>query len=244
MFKIYQLSFERNPYKTLVDCINYEKITNDRYGTVIVKEKDGKIPLVRTTTKYKNPAQLFKPIHFEIIKKIQNETGLNIEFNNGLCEIYGQGYRKMGEHSDQALDLDKDSYICLFSCYNEPNHEIRTLKVREKCGDKKYSFNMDQYSVILFSVKENAKHIHKIILDKISSKTNIKWVGITFRCSKCYINYKDGIPYMPNGSKLKLACGEEKKKFYKLRGKENKEILYDYPECNYTISSSDLMEVK
>lgn len=243
MFKVYQLSFDTNPFDELESCIEYEKVVGDRKGTVIVKKKDNRIPIVRTTTKYEKPTQEFKPIHHEIVKKIREVSGLDIDFNNGLCEVYGQGYRKMGEHSDQALDLEKDSYIAVFSCYNEPTIEVRTLKVKEKDGKRKYSFEMKHCSVILFSVKENSKHLHKIILEKISSKTTTKWAGVTFRLSKQYIEFKDGIPFMTNGKRLIIANDKETKEFYKMRGKENKEVDYEYPECNYTISKSDLVEI-
>jgi hypothetical protein len=38
-----------------------------------------------------------------------------------------------------------------------------------------------------------------------------------------------------------LANEEEMKEFYNLRHKENKNIVFEYPEINYTISESDII---
>ena len=70
------------------------------------------IPIVRTTTMYKNAASTFLPILDDIIKKIT--SGDNLKFNNALIEISDNNYRSMTFHSDQSLDLDDDSYMYIF----------------------------------------------------------------------------------------------------------------------------------
>ena len=133
MFHKYQLDLIDNLFNELSKTTNFENITNGRDGAVLVNNNNI-IPLVRTTTKYNNPAQLFSQIHYDIIDKIKKITTINnLEFNNALIEIYNNDYKSMGEHSDQALDLADNSYICLFSCYNNPlAKNIRTLKIKNK----------------------------------------------------------------------------------------------------------------
>jgi len=79
-------------------------------------------PIVRTTTKYKNPAQCFQDIHLKLTSQIENIANLNqdYDFNNCLIEVYQNNYFNMGYHSDQALDLQEGSSIALFSCYEYP----------------------------------------------------------------------------------------------------------------------------
>jgi hypothetical protein len=47
---------------------------------------------------------------------------------------------------------------------------------------------------------------------------------------------------MINGIKLRIYEDDEDHKYYKLRGQENKEIDFIWPQIDYTISESDLME--
>ena len=35
-----------------------------------------------------------------------------------MIERYNYKYVTMKDHSDQDMDLDPESYICVFSCYN------------------------------------------------------------------------------------------------------------------------------
>ena len=227
-------------FTELSTTTQFEPITKGRNGAVLVNVQDGVIPIVRTTTIYKNPAQKFLPIHHTIIQEISTITGLPLKFNNILSEIYGHTYHTMNYHSDQALDLD--SYICIFSCYSTPHTKtLRTLKLKEKATNKLSEIILDHNSCILFSMTDNTNFLHKIILDRPGTDL---WLGLTFRWSKTYIRFINGLPYF-NGtdSLLRLATEEEKKQFYKLRGEENRSIEYTYPELDYTISESDLLDV-
>ena len=53
-------------------------------------------------------------IHYDIIENIKKISGIDVKLNNALIEIYGSKYCTMGYHSDQSLDLDEKSYICIF----------------------------------------------------------------------------------------------------------------------------------
>lgn len=150
----------------------------------------------------------------------------------------------MGFHSDQALDLEDNSYIAIYSCYeNTQNIKPRKLIIKNKITNELSEINMDHNSVILFDLETNKKHLHKIIAD--ASDENNKWLGITFRLSKTYIQYIDNIPFFYNTNHvLKLANDEEMKRFYKMRSDENKSINYQYPEIHFTVSSSDILNQK
>jgi len=129
----------------------------------------------------------------------------------------------------------------LFSCYDNPDtKDIRTLKIKDKITGELSEISLTHNSIILFSVKTNSNYLHKIVLDK--SYADDKWLGITFRLSKTYIEFVNEIPYFyKTDKKLKLANEEEIKEFYKMRQTENKNSVFEYPEINYTISKSDLL---
>jgi hypothetical protein len=239
MFTKYQLD-SNIFFDNLSESTKFEKITNGRDGAILINNNDI-IPIVRSTTKYNNPAQLFTQTHYDIIKNIKKITNIDTDFNNALIEIYSNDYKSMGEHSDQSLDLEDKSYICLFSCYNNPlTKNIRTLKVRSKLNNNNYDFKLDHNSIVIFSNEINKKYLHKIILDNIND--DALWLGITFRLSKTFIKFINEIPYFNNSeNQLKIATKEESKEYYKCRSMENKLIDYVWTDIHYTISKSDII---
>ena len=151
-------------------------------------------------------------------------------------------------HSDQALDLKSDSYICIFSCYNDPlTKNIRKLKIKDKNTSETQEILLTHNSIVYWSYETNYKYLHQIVLENpLQKDLNSKWLGITFRCSKTHIEFIDNQPYFLdqenlNREKLLLATEKEKDEFYKLRSLENSNIIFKYPKINYTISSSDLL---
>jgi len=225
MFKIFHIAqSEQDSKKTFNELSNitFEKITNGRQGAVLVAPThDGLIPIVRTTTKYEDPPQLFLEQHLELIKQI----GVG-SWNNALIEIYSDTYRSMGYHSDQALDLAPDSQIAIYSHYDD-GQANRILRIKDKVTGETQDILLEHQSVVMFSTETNRKYLHKIILDKPGGN---RWLGMTLRVSKTHL------------AGLHLASDEEKKEFYKLRGQENKLTNFVWPEISYTLSPSDLME--
>lgn len=220
--------------------IEFEETGKGRRCAIVVDKQNNQSPIVRTTTCYSKPIQKFQPIHYEIMKKIQDHH--KITFNNAMIEVYNSSYRRMGFHTDQALDLSENSYICLFSCYkNKPSsNDIRKLIVRDKITKKECEFTLEHNSVILFSTKTNRKYLHKIILENMSDN---EWLGATFRCSKTFIKYIDGVPFIyPRNYRLHFANDEERKEFFILKRMENEQDDFIYPEINYTISLNDIIE--
>lgn len=249
MFQKRIINFSENVFDSLSQSANFEDITNGRKGGVLVDcGESQKIPIVRTTTNYNKPAQQFQPIHYKIADKIKQAfPTLDIKLNNAMIEIYDSGYRKMGFHTDQSLDLMNDSYICIFSCYDKaPNQkEMRQLIVHKKTNNvpKYETILMENNSVILFSKSANHLHKHKIILDP-NVKTDKKWIGITFRLSKTFIEFVGNDPYITCGNETKLLrfAGKEKGTFYRLKGNENSTVDFVWPEIDYTLSKNDLMK--
>ena len=255
MFTKHILNIQTNLYEQLLNSTEFEPITNGREGAIIVDIKNNLIPIVRTTTIYNKPVQTFKMIHYDIIEKIkQVSNNDNLTFNNALIETYNNKYHTMRYHSDQALDLAKDSYICLFSCYNNPlTTNIRTLKIKNKsineCLDE---IKLEHNSIVLFSLTTNSNYLHKIQLDKVTPlrahahlDDNI-WLGITFRLSKTFIQFINEIPYFYQTDViLKLANENEIKEFYKYKNEEN-QSAEDNKIINYylTISPSDILPFK
>lgn len=249
MFTKIILDNEKNIFPELMKITDFEDVTKGRMGAILVDVQNDLIPLVRTTTKYINPAQNFKSIHYDIMEKIKQQAHINeIKFNNALIEVYDNQYCTMGFHSDQALDLADDSYIGIYSCYENPQDmkqsNSRKLIIKNKTTNKLSEIIMDHNSVILFQLSTNQQHLHKIILDNNTNNKNNKWLGITFRLSKTFIHPINDIPFFhQTNDVLKLANEEESKNFYKLRSEENKSTNFKYPEITYTISMSDLLQV-
>jgi hypothetical protein len=253
MFTKYIIDLKTNKYDDLSKLTDFEDITKGRQGANLVNvdldHKKDLIPIIRTTTCYTKASQKFLPLHHEIIKNIKTTSNIkNLEFNNALIEIYDSDYTTMGFHSDQALDLADNSYICLFSCYNtESPKDKRKLIIKEKTEKiqetKSSEIILDHNSIVLFSTEINKKWLHKIILEK-KTNNNDKWLGITWRLSKTYIKFTNNVPYtFPDNKIFKLADNNEKKEFYKYKKLENDDINYKYPQLNYSISPSDIMPI-
>ncbi|MDQ1162091.1 hypothetical protein QE422_002459 [Chryseobacterium sp. SORGH_AS 447] len=248
------LSTEQNLCEGLMNSADFEATGKGRLGNHLVKQDSVNIAIVRTTTRYNIPANVFSDIHYSIIKKINEVISLEKidlleqHFNNALIEVYDSSYSKMGFHSDQALDLEDRSFIALFSCYENPTilqeNQLRKLVIKNKMTEEESEIVLDHHSVVLFSVETNKKFQHKIILN---SKQNFKndidnrWLGITFRTSKTFITFKDTQPYFSKGERLTLADEEEEKEFFQLRGQENRSLDFTYPKLFYTVNPADLL---
>lgn len=253
-FQKFAIPFAVNLYEELINSADFENVANGRVGNNLVKIGEKGVPIVRTTTAYHIAAQNFSGIHDFIIEHINlaiKNSQLNdfssFDFNNALIEVYDFNYSKMNYHSDQNLDLDANSYIGLFSCYKNPeelsDNQLRKLIVKEKGAEEEFEIPLTHNSVILFSVETNNKFLHKIVLDRMSNQKPLesdnKWLGITFRKSKTFIQFEDNVPYFSNGQLLESANEEQKTEFFKLRGQENRLLNFVYPELSYTLSIAD-----
>lgn len=264
MFSKHILDFPENLYDVLSRVTVLEDIIDGRQGgniadIEIINDAMVRVPVVRTTTPYINPTQNFRPVHFDIIEKIKrcDKKYNTISFNNAMVEKYDSRYRKMKFHSDQSLDLDEseDSYICIFSCYSDPEtRNLRKLVVVEKNKEKavkETEFILEHNSIVIFPVSINQKYLHKIVLSGSSIETTEdKWLGITFRKSKTFIEFRDRKPYFlkkaeeikeKEEKEFRLASSrEEVREFMKCKGIENEKTEYEYPDFDYTISLGDI----
>lgn len=247
------LPFGPDLFTELSGAADFEDVAKGRKGNHLVDMQEGRAPLVRTTTKYNIPANCFSGMHRTIIQSIRNEANgivpSPIDFNNALIEIYDHTYTKMKFHSDQSVDLAGDSFIALFSCYEQsdalPVSAIRKLKVKSKTSEEEFEFLLENNSVILFSLETNSRFQHKIVLEPVKgakpAEPGNRWLGITFRQSKTYIQFKDGQPCFSDGTILHLADEEQSKEFYRLRGMENESVDFIYPNISFTLSPADLL---
>jgi hypothetical protein len=255
-FYQFSLSLEDTQFESLFKSVIFEDVGKGRKGNHLVKVSATGIPLVRTTTKYTIPAHDFSSIHNTIAEQIETIVKdtpeipfSEVSFNNALIEIYNREYTKMKYHSDQCLDIAPDSFIALFSCYEQPTEVskqvLRKLKVRDKVTLKEFEFVLENNSVVFFSVENNSKFQHKIVLEPVSGKKEDflenRWLGITFRTSKTFIQFKDDVPYFSDGTPLELADETQRRNFYMTRGEENKSMDFEYPTITYTLSEGDLM---
>lgn len=253
------LPLEKGIFNKLLNSADFEDVANGRKGNHLVDSQGDQVPIVRTTTKYNKPANYFAEIHTDIVESIksvacdnQDLQNLPLSFNNALIETYDHSYTKMKYHSDQNMDLADGSFIALFSCYEQldelPEQALRKLKVKSKATEEEFEFSLENNSVILFSLFTNTNFQHKIVLeipeDSKLDNLNQRWLGITFRQSKTFIHFKDGVPHFSNGELLKLADKEQSKAFYKLRSLENSSVNFSYPAISYTLSTGDILEPK
>jgi hypothetical protein len=206
-----------------------------------VREDERGVPLVRTTSAYEQPPQRFRPVHQELVARIEACFARSLRFNNCMAELYETSYRKMGFHTDQAQDLEEDSWICLFSCYESPDPKgCRALVVQRKGSEECARVLLDHNSAVLFHTDTNRRHVHKIVLENQSKS---RWLGLTFRCSKTRVRFVDGVALLGDRPLRLAETPDERQSVFHHKGAENAtDGLYSYPELDYTLSPSDLME--
>ncbi|WP_438290048.1 hypothetical protein [Streptomyces sp. HUAS TT7] len=235
---------EDNLFAELSASAYLEDVGKGRRGATLTKvDEAGDAPLVRTTTRYGSPTQRFRAVHERLAQQIQERAALSVGFNNALIESYTNAYTTMGSHSDQALDLANESFIAVFSCYQNPEASPpRKLIFESKgSGGEKFEIPLAHNSVIAFSVDSNRRLRHKIVLDAPVLAADNQWLGVTFRTSKTFVRFRDGHAHLPQGAGLTSADDEQRREFYQLRRRENNETDFVYPLLTYTISESDLM---
>ncbi|MEU8886279.1 alpha-ketoglutarate-dependent dioxygenase AlkB [Streptomyces sp. NPDC048442] len=240
----YTLATEANLFAELSASARGEDVGKGRRGAVLARtDEAGGVPLVRTTTQYSSPTQRFRAVHERLAQQVQECAALSVGFNNALIESYTNAYTTMGSHSDQALDLADDSYIAVFSCYQYPEAgpPRKLIFESKESGGEKFEIPLAHHSVVVFSVDSNRRLKHKIMLDKPVPAADNQWLGVTFRTSKTVVRFRDGQAYLPQGARLMPADEEQRREFYQLRRRENKETDFSYPLLTYTLSESDLV---
>lgn len=244
-FRSYALAPEGNLFEALLASVRFEALGEGRQGAVLLRpEASGRAPIVRTTTPYHTPAQPFRPVHDRLAQQIQARASISVGFNNALVERYTNAYTTMGGHSDQALDLADESSIALFSCYQHPEqtNALRTLMVESKePGGERFEVSLAHHSVVVFSVNTNRRFRHKIVLNASPRTPENPWLGVTFRSSKTLVLSRDGRTFFEDGTPLTLADEEQRREFFQLRRRENRETDFRYPRVAYTLSESDRM---
>ncbi|MCG6493955.1 hypothetical protein [Kitasatospora sp. A2-31] len=240
----YALPTEENLFPELSASARLEDLGRGRRGATLAKlDEAGDVPLVRTTTGYSSPTQRFRPVHERLAQRVRELAALPVDFNNALIEVYTDAYRTMGSHSDQALDLADESFIAVFSCYQDPEASPpRKLVFEEKeFGGEGFEIPLAHHSVVTFSVDANRRLRHRIVLDAPGRTGDNRWLGVTFRTSKTPVRFREGHAYLPHGARLTPADDDQRREFYRLRRRENQETDFVYPLLTYTVSESDLM---
>ncbi|CAL9616405.1 hypothetical protein SUDANB121_05764 [Nocardiopsis dassonvillei] len=238
------LPTDEDLFAELSASVRWEDVGKGRRGAVLARtDEAGGVPLVRTTTRYGDPAQRFRPVHERLAHKVRESAGIPVGFNNALIESYTNAYRTMGGHSDQALDLADGSFIAVFSCYRHSEESPpRKLVFESKVsGAERFEIPLAHNSVVAFSVDTNRRLRHRIVLDAPARTADDQWLGVTFRTSKTFVRFRGGSAYLPQGVRLMPADEEQRREFYRLRRRENNETDFTYPPLAYTVSESDLV---
>ncbi|EPS45655.1 hypothetical protein H072_345 [Dactylellina haptotyla CBS 200.50] len=236
-----------NLFSLIYDSVQWEQFSKGRQIAIISRPENDLTPLVRTTTVYQTPSQPFTAIHETIVDEIRKASGIDtLSLNHAMMEIYDSRYTTMGFHTDQGLDLADDSYICLFSCYEQGADDFpRVLTVRNKESGEEFEVLMEHHSAIVFSTAANKSHVHKIEGKNLPRGYENRWMGVTLRLAKSHVRFVDGVAYLVSGGEemgeLAIATDSEKGAFFRYKGMENREVDYEYPDIRYTISPSDRM---
>ncbi len=220
----------------------FESVGKGRAVATLVDATAEATPVVRTTGVYATPAVVFTPT----IRKLSDRVKALIEreqqaqvpaFNNVMCEMYETSYRKMGFHSDQALDLAPGSWIAILSAYDSPAAALRKLVIEDKSdtdSSTQREIVMRPNSVLFFSLESNAVLRHKIVLARNDVPGSGRWLGITMRTSKLWVSL--------SSVQLRLATSAERAEFLRLRSQENRTAgVFEWPQIDFTISPSDLL---
>lgn len=244
-FRSYPVDTEGNLFDELLASVCFEEVAKGRQGAVLVQPDESRgTPIVRTTTKYSMAAQSFQPVHARLAQQVIENASLQNGFNNALIECYTNEYKTMGAHSDQALDLENESHIAIFSCYEHPElpNPPRKLIVKLKeGGDHPFEIPLPHNSVVVFSLSTNRQFKHKIMLETSANMPDNRWLGITYRRSQTFIRIRDERTILEDGTLLRLATEDQAREFYRLRGRENREPNFKYPSLPYTLSQSDML---
>lgn len=259
-------------FAQLQSSVTLEPVARGRKGGITAElgicsheEETVVVPLVRSTTAYQLPVQPFPPaIHAlrDAIANVVDERRLT--FNNAMVEEYTSEYKTMKFHSDQRLDLNDNSWIAIFSCYEQgdsaPPSRILQWKPKSssRSGDgdtEPHEIVLEHNSVVLFDVaRTNREVLHRIVLSKVSAAASAPqtWIGVTLRCSRTFLffsSFDSGPRLLLTANQLPLqlaATDEEKKQFFQRRKKEN-EVVEEEEEdeddrlFTLTISPGDLL---
>jgi hypothetical protein len=226
-------------FDELSGSLQFDDVTSGRRGAVLVKVDARGVPIVRTTTQYRAPAQPFRPVHDRLAHEIRDRASLAQPFNNALVEHYTNAYSTMKRHSDQALDLAGASTIAVYSCYRDPQHPSRRLIVTPKESGAAFEVPLDHGCVVTFSLDINRRFRHAIVLRPNAPAND--WLGITFRTSTTFVRFVDGSPTLSSGERLTLASDDQRRELFQMRRRENDETSFAYPSISYTLSESDLV---
>lgn len=238
-FRTWLLPTADHAFEELRASVAFEDVAKGRRAAVLVKVDAGGVPIVRTTTPYRAPAQPFRDVHDRLAEQARGHASR--AFNNALVEHYTNAYASMKRHSDQALDLADESSIAVYSCYRDPRSPSRRLIVTPKESGAGFEIVLAHGSVVAFSLDTNRRFTHAIALGPDAPDN--EWLGITFRTSRTFVRFVDGHPRLPDGERLTLASDEQRREFFQLRRRENDETGFPYPPISYTISESDLIAV-
>ena len=227
-------------FEALAAGVALEAVGTGRWGNHLTRPAAEGVPIVRSTTRYTNPAHVFTDAHAEAADRVAAAHPERPCFDHALLEIYDQRYAKMGYHCDQSLDLADYTFIAILSAYDAPlpasGAGMRRLCVKSKTTDERFELPMEPGTAIVFSTWTNTRYLHKIVL---RAAAPVRWLGLTLRRSKTRVRY-DAVHTLPGGARLRLADEDERRAFYRLRGVENRGVGVRYPSLDYTISEADL----
>lgn len=242
-FRVHDVPAHDDLFAELSASAIFEDAARGRRGAVLVATDDPRgIPIVRSTTRYTRPAHPFRAVHTWLAQQICARSSLSKGFNNALIEIYSNACTTMGAHSDLALDLEDETEIALFSCYERPapGRPTRKLLVEsKKRSGARFAVPLPHHSVVLFSTETNRRFRHRIVLDSTAHEPENPWIAVTFRTSRTFLRFREQQPHLPDGAPLTLASNQEHGEFLRLRGRENQETAFVYPPITYTLSPSD-----
>eukprot|EP00929_Paragymnodinium_shiwhaense_P118255 TRINITY_DN90195_c0_g1_i1.p1 TRINITY_DN90195_c0_g1~~TRINITY_DN90195_c0_g1_i1.p1 ORF type:complete len:809 (+),score=157.25 TRINITY_DN90195_c0_g1_i1:127-2553(+) len=271
-FRSFSIDDEALTFDSLSKGIaNWEVTGKGREGAILVRQCEQGVPIVRTTTKYEKPAHTFGKLHEQLADKILERAAAEADvvpakqLNNCMIERYSHLYKTMGFHSDQAQDLEDGTFVFVFSCYKHadkvqnPRKLVVQKKRPEEQGDKPatpekasekgskdnnkaanddssdtFEIPMPNNSVVFFSLETNKHWKHKIVIDDPQKPDDgNEWLGLTCRTSKFFA---------ADANKLSLATPEQAREIYRLQKCATTDANFVWPQLDFTLSPSDLLQ--
>lgn len=232
------LNSAENYFDELADSCLFETAGTRKVSILVKPNVDNSMPLVRTMLKVNSPAQYFSHALTQLIDQIKiafKETHAELEFNSAKIEIYTHAPRSLlGFRVDTSgLDLQPDSAVCLFSCYNKQIESSTAF------------FGIPHNSAAIFAPKQHI-FFYPIPLT-LNTPASLHWMSITLKLSKTFVDFSLAAPrLLTENRQWRPLCLATQKDYHDLnvmKCRENNDSSFEYPPLlAFTISPGDLLK--
>jgi hypothetical protein len=111
--------------------------------------------------------------------------------------------------------------------------------VQPKVGGPSFTIPLRHGEVVVWSLSTNRRFTHKIVPAQVPDE----WVGITMRTARTFVRFMDGQARLADGRPLVWVppTDQRARAYFRLRGQENREFVFEWPAVDCTISPGDIL---